>query len=101
MSANSTAVMIVAGQESACVVLDISPLGARLCVSTVRVPRAFNLRYRGHVYGCDLVWQKEMEIGVSFCDPHDDESKADTSSPTPRPKVDVRNLRSQLFGKGK
>ena len=81
--------------------LDISSSGARLCVSSARVPDTFNLRFHGQVFGCALAWQKEMEIGVSFCDPHESEAKAEAPAPTPSQKVDVRGLRSQLFGKDK
>lgn len=99
--ANSTATMIVGGEESACVMLDISSSGARLCVSSARVPSTFNLRFHGRVFGCALAWQKDMEIGVSFCDPPEDEAKAETPAPTPTQKLDVRDLRSRLFGKSK
>jgi hypothetical protein len=93
--------MIAAGKETPCVVLDVSSAGARLCISSARVPRAFNLRFHGQTYGCALAWQKEMEIGVTFSStPLGDATPTDAPAPAPSHKVDIRGLRSQLFGKG-
>lgn len=96
------AVMCLPNEEQACIVVDISPVGAKLCTSRPRVPQRFNLRYVGKLFGCEVAWQSDTEIGVSFCEPwtEGDEASPTTELPaTKSPKVGVRDLRSQIFGK--
>jgi hypothetical protein len=89
--------MIVGGVESPCRVLDVSSTGARLTISSVRVPQTFNLRFHGQVYGCALAWQREFEIGVTLGPAHKEVAKP-AAAPEAKAKIDIQSLRSQLFG---
>lgn len=96
---NDKGLIVAAGEESSCVVLDLAPTGARLWVSNLRLPRTFQLRVHGRRYECVAVWQRDAEIGVTFSE---SQSQANKTEPPPQiHKIDVRGLRSQLFGRGK